>query len=620
MYIWLVILYTAAIFLAMVISLAVKPREAARLTGLLTLAAALTGFLFYGYGYAYTISRMPMAVLRAVMSVWFMFVGRNDYASVSAAPLFQIHFVEFLFWTAHLLAIYAFASATFITIGSGAIRILRVLKAKFSNLFVIFGVNRSSVAFAKNIAQTNRRATILMIDNGKDISEFSNDITSFGGIVLDDSTASSAEPAFLRTFRIRKGMGIRRFCFYALDEMPLDNIHFAECLKESLQTAGVLPQQLDIVIAADESYIGERFRAKDEDFGFGNVYVFPPGETVARMAMRLFPPAKTLCYDADGRAQDSFDALLIGFSSTAQCILKQLVMNGQIDGAGFHVLVCDKQLQEISGSFFHENKVLLHEYNIEFMESDARSQQLYDYISYNVRSLRYIIISTGDQRLDQEILLSLEKLLRSENCNAVILCCSREGIHYVDRNTMQWLFADPMTPDNLCNEQIDLQAMTLNQAYHAQNQKTSRENWTSCDYFSRTSCRAAADFLTGYLSALRDAGIPLQNGGRQLSALQWEILGRTEHRRWIAFHHNMGYQTMPSEVWDSRASCYLSDKSVNINKDIDHKLHACMIPWEELPALSSREEAVTGIRKDYQAMDLDNVRIMIASAEDGEPD
>jgi len=617
MYIWLVIFNTAVIFLAMVINLAVKPRTAARLTGLLTLAAAMTGFLFYGYGYAYTISRMPMAVLRAVMSVWFMFVGRNDYASVSTAPLFHIPSVEFLFWSAHLLAIYAFASATFITIGSGAVRLIRVLKAKFSDLFVIYGVNGSSVAFAKNISLSHRNAAIIMIDNGKDISDFLNEITAFGGIILDDSSSGNAEPAFLRTFRIHKGFGRRHFRFFALDEMPLDNIHFAECLKHSLQAAKVPPQQLDIVIAAEESFLGERFRAKNKDSGFGNVYVFPPGEMVARMAMRMFPPAKTLHYDTNGRARDDFDAILIGFGTTAQYALKHLIMNGQVEGAGFHVMVCDKQLREISGSFFHENEISLREYNIEFMENDARSQELYDYISENIRSIRYIMISTGDNRLDQEILLALEKMMRNENSDAVLLCCSRSGIHYIDRSTMQWLSADPMTPDNLCDEHIDYLAMALNQAYHSQNQRTVRENWADCDYFSRTSCRAAADFLSGYLDALKDNGIPVQDGGKMLTASQWEILGRTEHRRWMAFHHNMGYQSMPADIWDERASMYLSDTSVAIGKDTEHRLHACMIPWEELPSLSLKEESITGIRKDYQAMDLDNIRIMLAAAEDG---
>lgn len=37
------------------------------------------------------------------------------------------------------------------------------------------------------------------------------------------------------------------------------------------------------------------------------------------------------------------------------------------------------------------------------------------------------------------------------------------------------------------------------------------------------------------------------------------------------------------------------------------RLHACIIPWDGLDALSERENAVTGGHVDYKAMDRDNV-------------
>ena len=35
--------------------------------------------------------------------------------------------------------------------------------------------------------------------------------------------------------------------------------------------------------------------------------------------------------------------------------------------------------------------------------------------------------------------------------------------------------------------------------------------------------------------------------------------------------------------------------------------HACLVPWEDLDALSARESEITGVRVDYKAMDRNNV-------------
>ncbi len=617
---WSVILYTAVIFMAMMVNLAVKPKTGARMTGRLIVLAAVMGFLFYGCGYASVIDSLPMAVLRATMSVWFMFVGRNDFSSVSSAPVFRFPAAQFLFWFAHLTAIYAFASATFVTIGTGAVRFMRIRKARWTNAAVIFGINPSSVSFASNLADGKKYGTLLLIDQEKTAGEYQDEIDGFGGITLTDTDARSASPAFLKSFRIRKGR--RRFDFYALHEMPLNNVRFAEDLRASLEKAGVGPEQTRIVIAADETAAGDRFRAGNDRFGFGEIYLFPAGETAARAVIRLFPPAKTLRFGKDGRAQEDFEALLIGFSTTAQCILKQLVMNAQIEGSKFHAMVCDRSLREISGSFFHTNGILLREYDISFMEQDARSMELYDYIEKHAEELKYVVVSTGDPVQDQEILLSLEKYVTYLKTEAVIVSCSRTEIHYVDKETMSWASVDPMTPENLCGMDLDREAAALNQAYCGGNGRSSYENWLACDYFSRESCRAASDFLSGYLQALKREGLPVTGDGSLLLEEQREVLSRTEHRRWMAFHHVMGYDAMPEDMWNERAERYRKEvpgpgsSPFSIGKDREKKLHACLIPWEDLPALSEKEARITGQYHDYQAMDYNNIQIMMKEETD----
>ena len=93
-------------------------------------------------------------------------------------------------------------------------------------------------------------------------------------------------------------------------------------------------------------------------------------------------------------------------------------------------------------------------------------------------------------------------------------------------------------------------------------------------------------------------------------------LGEMEHLRWCAFHYCMGYQTMPETVFAQRAALYREEvrkngsSRIRVGKDTDSKLHACLIPWEELPALDRREKEMTGRIVNYQQMDLDNVYLI----------
>ena len=151
-------------------------------------------------------------------------------------------------------------------------------------------------------------------------------------------------------------------------------------------------------------------------------------------------------------------------------------------------------------------------------------------------------------------------------------------------------------------------ATQLNHSY-CNNDNTPQQNWARCDWFSRMSSRASADFMPSM------AVIARQDPAQQwaLTDAQLENLGITEHLRWMAFHFVMGYEKMPAEVYDQREQQYISEKSlygtgkIRVGKDTVARQHACLIPWEELDALSRRENAITGGNVDYKQSDKNNV-------------
>ena len=114
MYVLTGFIVTAAIFVAVVFSLALKPRIIRAVTGYALVFSAVSGLILYGTGYA-RMAVGPLGVLgwaeRATISTAIMFVGKNDYSTLAGAmPQLSENMLIFAwFWLAHLLAFYRYA-------------------------------------------------------------------------------------------------------------------------------------------------------------------------------------------------------------------------------------------------------------------------------------------------------------------------------------------------------------------------------------------------------------------------------------------------------------------------------------------------------------------------------
>ena len=142
-----------------------------------------------------------------------------------------------------------------------------------------------------------------------------------------------------------------------------------------------------------------------------------------------------------------------------------------------------------------------------------------------------------------------------------------------------------------------------------------QQNWKDCDYFSRMSSRSAADF---WYTILRAAGTT-QEAAKESWAPRGQLLenlSKMEHLRWNAFHFTMGFHPMPEDVYESRVDAFRKAQeedphtTYRIARDMEHRFHACLIPWEELDTYSQKENAVTGHNRDYRENDRDNIRMI----------
>ena len=127
------------------------------------------------------------------------------------------------------------------------------------------------------------------------------------------------------------------------------------------------------------------------------------------------------------------------------------------------------------------------------------------------------------------------------------------------------------------------------------------------------SSRASADFTPAFIRASGSSREEMLAGKWEPAKEMRRNLGETEHLRWNAFHFCSGYRPMSREDFDANAETWVRCKAegvpcrIKIAKNQEERLHACLIPWEELDELSERESRLTGRDIDYKQTDINNV-------------
>ncbi len=602
------VLLTGVIFLAMILNLALKKEYSAKVTSRCIVIAGLGGLFIYVYGYSITYAdSMPLAVLRSLMAVCGIFTGKNDFSVVKDTPLFTGNGAIFFFWLIHLIAQYATASAVIATIGARALHRMRLWLACFGKLSLIYGVNENSISFGRQLAGQGNN--VVYVDD-KPADSLKNAASAFGAVIVSDKNALVPDRRFVKNMGIRPGR--KHYDFYALHSNHSKNIKFAFALADALSAADIRPQQTGIVLLGEEETHTARLQAYGDRYGFGNVTVFGPADMAARLLIQKYPPAATITFDENGAATQDFDAVIIGFGRVGQAVLKQMVMSAQFEGSNFHLGVFAPDCNKVTGYMSVTNHSLLENYDIQFHDFDGRSRQMYEWLSQKKDSLRYIVVATGSSKTNSEISSEIARYLGRAGSTARVYRCEYSGVTCYTDGAIPPKQQSVYTADLLCTGKMDAMAVLLNHSYSS-NDKTPQENWAVCDYFSRMSSRASADFMPSVLIA---AGKTPQQAVENwdLSPEMLENLARTEHLRWCAFHYAMGFETMPRQVYEEREKQYIQEKSatghsgLRIGKDMVLRQHACLIPWEELDALSARENSVTGGNRDYKEADRKNIR------------
>jgi len=512
-------------------------------------------------------------------------------------------FFEFI----RLSALYATASAVITTIGREALKKIRLLLIRRGRINIIYGINDDTLALGRDLAQ-NKQGIIVFVDEKASAAET---ISSFGGLIKTDSHALKADLKFLKSIGFR--VGHRTLSVFAVSKNMTANIRYSKKLLASLDEIKAPPECLHLVILEQEDSAVSQLQCTDDRYGYGFVNAVSEPQMAARLLMMKFPPCNTLSFDKDGRATEDLDVLVIGFGQVGQAVLKALVMNGQFEGSTFCASVFANDCNSTDGRFADQLSPMLKNYDINLYQYDARSRKMYEYLSEHCNTLKYVVVCTGKDDINHEIADDMINYFNRHDRNVPVFICSRKGVETCISDRSETATYKIYQADLLCGDRFDKMAMVINHSYQSSKDKTPLQNWLKCDYFSRQSCRAFADFVPAVLRSVSPTADKVDDGEWSLTEAQKDVLSKTEHLRWCAFHYCMGFDTMTDEEFEARSDAYKKQvalegsSDIRIAKNMKNRTHACLVSWEELKTLSEKEAAVTGIYRDYQAMDTDNI-------------
>ena len=653
-----VLILTAIVLLAMIMNLVTKPAFSARLTTICMAVGLMGGLIFYSFGFAESSAGIGVSMFRAVLAVIRMFVGVNDLSAISGAAVVSTPVRLSLFWGIHLLAFYSMASAAMFTLGEELLRHLRLLLSRSGELVLIYGIHERSIALGREYCEDRKHSVVLLAE---DLSSAQiTDLNNQGMSVLTGSQVTDPDAKLVR----KLGMRGRKVTVYALDDETDRDLVFAMALKDAMEKEHVPAAQTSITLPGAEDILMPMLQVSPDRYGYGYVNVVENSMLAARALIRTCPPWEQIRFGADGRAAEDFSCVVIGFGSHGQAVLKQLVMNGQFVGSHFHAAVFAPHYQNEMGFLSAECPALLENYDITFYPEDSRSNVFYDFLKINLDSLKMIAVCTGSSALNREISDSLMLFLKRHQAeNICVVSCNGTTVLHQKQIGSPILRTEIYTRAFLSAERADRDAMLINAAYDT-SERSVWDKWVACDSFSKMSSRAAADFLPAFARAAGEKGKVLfsddsgdsgnsgnsvdcdgcgrfeneggatkpagsdMSGGAAMadpnatadtlteagSSEKEKIallntLGEMEHLRWIAFHTCMGYVPMSfDQVRENAARALAGEIPLSaVTKDRQLRIHACLIPWDQLDDLGALEKELTGRAVNYKQLDINNV-------------
>lgn len=602
-----VLVLATALFLAMMMNLALKSKYSSKIAAICMVIGVVGGIVFYGVGFAETTGNLVLSVLRTPFCIIRMFIGVNELSAIQGSSLVSTEFGITAFWFVHLCAFYSITSAVLTTIGAAAVRQLRLMLSRRGELTMIYGINERSRAIARECLSERGMSVVFIAEQATE--SMIGELNDIGASALVGAAAAASEDQVMKKLHVKN----RTVTVYALEDDPDRDLQYALRLRDALKRAEVPAENTRLTLPGTEDIISSMLQVSEDQYGFGFVNVYNPAELTARALIRTCPPWDQVSFWEDGHAKEDFSCAIVGFGSHGQEVLRQLVMNSQFAGSSFHATVFSLRSNLEAGYLLTDCPELQKQYDITGMQADGRGKEFYEYVEAHLSDLKLIAICTGSDSMNREISDNLMLFLHRRHAeNICVVQCGANGVRYQAAVGSPIVSTKIYTRAFLSAEEADRNAILLNSTYDT-SERSDWEKWVACDSFSKMSSRASAEFLPAFIKISGSSKESMLNGEWTPTPEMQQVLGETEHLRWCAFHYAMGYMPMTPEQFEANAETWArlqkegSTKKIKIAKDTQARRHACLIPWSDLDELSERENSLTGRNVDYKQLDINNV-------------
>ena len=375
----------------------------------------------------------------------------------------------------------------------------------------------------------------------------------------------------------------------------------------------------------DEKYDIKYFQNKNV---FDYIRRFNQKEITSRVLVKNYPPSKYIEFENfKAKNGESFNCLIIGFGELSQNIIKKLYIYGHFVDTKFNLKIIDMNYKNISGRFHHEFSFLNDEdvylnknTNISIGEYDARSDEFYKYFMENKEKLDYVVISTGNEKTNEDMVKSILKMRNEYNLHFDLFDMLDDRIFAYEYTDSKNIKLEYNSLNYVIDDKIDTAGKWI--SYIFENNKVDFDPikekdeidklWQKRFSYDKDNSISTADFYTSILKASGYSSIDFKNDNYDLEVLK-ELENRfdenkernyynitaIDHDRWSSYVLiEQGYKYMNDEYWDKRAENYeeqiKTNKKYKIQNDIENKYHAYIRSMEDLQKLYIKERKVTG--------------------------
>ncbi len=605
-----------------------KPAELRKLNGCVLFFAGMVGLLFYGLGYGaqiHSVGEMFIVAIQAVSATISMFKGENSYSTLlTRAPWFAENmWMQVLYWLAVLSAMYFTAALILGTLGKRFLRFLRRCAIGWrKDITLFYPTNEKQIELAENICENHDVYPVFIGECEQ--GDLQERIENIGGVIWENDMIRE-NGKWLDRLGVGKDKK-KAIKLFVAGENDLDTKKFLKKVIDGMENTRTSSANVTMmVLCEDEQEFVFLTEEKKDDY-YLQADLCPYKTMAAKVLTKAISPWEYVTFNENGEAVNGFHAMILGFGQVGQSILCELLRNSQFVGKETKIQVVDKNYKEKAGAFLSIYKEMIADYDIEFVEMDVFSQEFFEYLEKESKTLNSISICMGESKRNQEAASQI-RFFKNRICGqggtnmAIATCTKKEIIFYDDKNAT---ISIP-NAENLWDGTMDDGAKGIHKIYMKNKAQAKFPNdikkqedyykatWYKNSYSDRLSCDASAMFIP---AMYRAAGIaaddpdPKRTMANKLkkNPVLLENLSKMEHQRWNAYSYTRGVTPMSLDECKVRVDKALAQ----IKGDMDKLKNTEMTLVEAKKLLGNIKDAAKYTRKQLEPGGFGGIHVCLS--------